>query len=175
MAYQEQAHLLDPYLERLVDPVVAQFKSAIANVSSSQHTLHPENAGLIAILLYYYVKFRGFKTISGNISHHAEDCVLTQNSARFFPHEIEDLSIALDFLSKNESIVQQPEQWPLRYIMLLWLSLICRLPFDLAQFDEPETVGKTASDLEAVAKTYLDKAGVEREGAAILLARLYAR
>lgn len=59
--------------------------------------------------------------------------------------------------------------------MLLWLSLICRLPFDLAQFDEPETLGKTASDLEAVAKINLDRAGVEREGAATLLSRLYAR
>lgn len=49
------------------------------------------------------------------------------------------------------------------------------LPFDLAQFDDPESVGKTASDVETVAKSYLNRAGVERQGAAILLARLYAR
>lgn len=59
--------------------------------------------------------------------------------------------------------------------MLLWLSLICMLPFDLAQFDEPENLGKTASDLEGVAKIHLDNAGIERVGAAVLLARLYAR
>lgn len=59
--------------------------------------------------------------------------------------------------------------------MLLWLSLICMLPFDLAQFDEPESLGKTARDLEDAAKSHLGKAGVEREGAAIMLARLYAR
>ncbi len=59
--------------------------------------------------------------------------------------------------------------------MLLWMSLICMLPFDLAQFDDPESVGKTASDVETVAKSYLNRAGVERQGAAILLARLYAR
>lgn len=49
------------------------------------------------------------------------------------------------------------------------------LPFDLTQFDEPESLGKTATDIESVAKTNLDKAGIEREGAAILLSRLYAR
>ena len=59
--------------------------------------------------------------------------------------------------------------------MLLWLSLICMLPFDLAQFDEPDSIGKTARDLEDIAKSHLSKAGVEREGAAIMLARLYAR
>ena len=49
------------------------------------------------------------------------------------------------------------------------------LPFDLAQFDEPEAIGKTASDMEFVAKSYLDKAGVEREGAAVMLSRFYSR
>ena len=96
-------------------------------------------------------------------------------AARFFPHEIGDLSIALTFLVDNKDVSDEQERWPLRYVMLLWLSLICMLPFDLAQFDEPENVGKTASDIESVAKSYLGKAGVEREGAATLLARLYAR
>ncbi|PSR74805.1 hypothetical protein PHLCEN_2v9519 [Hermanssonia centrifuga] len=39
----------------------------------------------------------------------------------------------------------------------------------------PENLGKTASDLEEVAKSYLGKAGLEREGAAILLSRFYSR
>lgn len=96
-------------------------------------------------------------------------------AARFFPHEIADLSIALNFLTRADGPVHESWQWALRYIMLLWLSLICMLPFDLAQFDEPESVGKTAQDLENVAKSYLGKAGVEREAAAIMLSRLYAR
>ena len=49
------------------------------------------------------------------------------------------------------------------------------LPFDLAQFDEPEVLGQTALNLEEVAKAHLGKAGVEREGAAVMLARLYTR
>lgn len=81
----------------------------------------------------------------------------------------------MNFMQQNDALLNDHEEWPLRYVMLLWLSLICMLPFDLAQFDEPQSIGKTTADLEGVAKRYLAKAGVEREGAAILFARLYAR
>ncbi|KAG8909114.1 hypothetical protein FRC00_010736 [Tulasnella sp. 408] len=64
--------------------------------------------------------------------------------------------------------------WETRYIVLLWLSLVAMLPFDLAQFDRGNP-GSTFERLEAAGKTNLDKAGLEREGAALLLARLYAR
>jgi hypothetical protein len=66
-------------------------------------------------------------------------------------------------------------EWPLRYMVLIWLSLICMLPFDLAQFDDADRPGYTATALETSAKTYLGKAGLEREGAAILLSRLFMR
>jgi len=65
--------------------------------------------------------------------------------------------------------------WSLRYVVLLWLSLVCRIPFDLEQFDEVGQHGRTANMIESIAKEYLDKAGLEREGAAILLARFYTR
>lgn len=68
-----------------------------------------------------------------------------------------------------------PLMWPLRYVALLWLSLVCRIPFDLEQFDEVHHTGRTADSLEFIAKKYLDKAGLEREGAAILLSRFYMR
>jgi len=66
--------------------------------------------------------------------------------------------------------------WPTRYIVLLWLSLICRLPFDLANFDAEGTDQKsTAQVVEDIGRQYLDKAGLEKDGAALLLARLYSR
>jgi hypothetical protein len=68
-----------------------------------------------------------------------------------------------------------PSQWSLRYVVLLWLSLVSRIPFDLEQFDEQGCQGQTFSALEATGKQYLDKAGLEREGAAVLLSRLYMR
>lgn len=98
-----------------------------------------------------------------------------RNIVRFFPHEIADLSIALDYILMPDGPSQQLSQWPLRYVVLLWLSLICMIPFDLSQFDEPADIGKTASHIESIGKEFLGKAGLEREGAAMLLSRFYMR
>lgn len=72
-------------------------------------------------------------------------------------------------------IVESRWHWPVRYVMLLWLYIICLIPFDLAQFDEVDKIGQTAKTLESVAKTYLGAAGLEKEAAALLLSRLYIR
>jgi tubulin-specific chaperone D len=65
--------------------------------------------------------------------------------------------------------------WHLRYVILIWLHLICMIPFDLCQFDESDEAGRTANRLESLAKSYIGKAGLERDGAALLLSRLYMR
>jgi len=81
----------------------------------------------------------------------------------------------LDFAQLPDGLLNHPDQWTLRYIILLWLYIICIIPFDLVQFDDPVHIGRTANSLEILAKRYLGRAGVEREGAALLLARLYVR
>ena len=62
--YQEQAYLLDPFLERLVSPVVEQFKLSVSNISSSKNNQGSQNIARVAFLLYCYVTIRGHKTIS---------------------------------------------------------------------------------------------------------------
>lgn len=94
---------------------------------------------------------------------------------RFFPHEIADLSIALDYMRLPNGLVHESSQWALRYVILLWLYLICMIPFDLVQFDEAENIGATATAIESIAMTYLGRAGLEREAAVLLLSRLYTR
>jgi len=49
------------------------------------------------------------------------------------------------------------------------------IPFALDQFDESHEQGKTAEAIEGIAKRFLGRAGVEREGAALVLSRLYTR
>lgn len=85
------------------------------------------------------------------------------------------MPIVLNFMLLQSSFVQHPSQWALRYTMMLWLSLVSMLPFDLAQFDDEAKPGHTARSLELVGKTYLGKAGLERQGAALFLSRLYMR
>ena len=49
------------------------------------------------------------------------------------------------------------------------------IPFGLDQFDEVRERGKTADAIEGIGKRFLGRAGVEKEGAALVLSRLYAR
>lgn len=106
---------------------------------------------------------------------HDSESFHDQKVVRFFPHEIADLSIALEFLLLPQGLTRDPNQWTLRYVVLIWLSLICMIPFDLAQFDEVGKDDYTASLIESSARELLGKAGLEREGAALLLSRLYTR
>ncbi|KAJ7600517.1 TBCD protein [Mycena floridula] len=154
--YQEQSFLLDPFLESLVVPVVDCLKSHAKSSVSDKVSPSPARIERLSLLLYGYIKCRGYKTIT-----------------RFFPHEIADLSIAVEYMLMKSTLVREPAQWALRYSVLLWLALICMIPFDLAQFDEIE--GHTAMSLESLAKEFLGRAGLEREGAAFLLSRLYMR
>ncbi|KAJ2930914.1 hypothetical protein H1R20_g6182, partial [Candolleomyces eurysporus] len=157
--YQEQSYLLDPYLDQLVKPVVERVKYLTRTVVAEPgRTVSRSRVQYLTLLIYHYIKFRGYKTI-----------------VRFFPHEVDDLGVALNCLRLEDEIVQAQHQWDLRYVLLLWLSLICKIPFNLSQFDEPDSVGQTAAAIESLGKQYLDKAGLEREGAALLLSRLYMR
>lgn len=173
--YQEQSYLLDPFLEQLVVPAVEKLKTHTKSLVAKPSTpVSHARLDRVAQLLYGYIKFRGYKTISACL------CLLysTQSEkslVRFFPHEIADLSIVLDYLLLPTGPAQEQTQWALRYIVLLWLSLICMIPFDLVQFDEDDSVGKTADTIESVAKAYLGRAGLERESAALTLSRLYSR
>lgn len=157
--YQEQSYLLDPYLENLVVPV-AECLRAHARTRTSDPAAKSSipRLGRLAELLYNYIKCRGYKTITS-----------------FFPHEIADVTIAIEFMRLPDGPSAEPSQWTLRYVVLLWLSLVCRIPFDLDQFDEDGQTGGTASALESTAMKHLGKAGLEREGAAILLSRYYMR
>ncbi|KAJ6559228.1 TBCD protein [Mycena vulgaris] len=156
--YQEQAHLLDPFLEQLVSPVVECIKRHAAVVAqnsvNAEDNTNPARIERVALLLYNYVKSRGYKTI-----------------IRFFPHEVADLALARACMG---GVARESRQWALRYTVLLWLALICMIPFDLAQFDE-HSDGETADALEGLARGFLNRAGLERDGAALLLARLYTR
>ncbi|KAG1751240.1 TBCD protein [Suillus lakei] len=158
--YQEQSYLLDPYLESLVSPVAECLrKYAMTCVNAQGDQSSRSRVERLADLLHNYIKFRGYKTIT-----------------RFFPHEVADLSIALDFIRLPSGPLKDLNQWGLRYAVLLWLSLICRIPFDLQKFDDDATrSGETANAIELVGKDRLNMAGLEREGAATLLARFYAR
>ncbi|KAH9807429.1 armadillo-type protein [Melampsora americana] len=104
---------------------------------------------------------------------------------RFFPHEILDLSLVLTTFSLPVERSVHPKtlvntlSWEFRYIMLLWLSLICMIPFDLMHFDQipcnQQQGLKTSENIQKTGLTFLNSPGKEREAAALVLARLMLR
>lgn len=111
------------------------------------------------------------------------------SAVRLFPHAVSDLGTLLALfstLSVLELLPQNPTtddkaagpSWELRYVLLLWLSLVVMLPFSL------EGVGGTAVTagapgsqhaIERIGLHYLKQSGKERDAAVVLLARFYSR
>ncbi|SPO20926.1 related to Tubulin-folding cofactor D [Ustilago trichophora] len=170
--YQDQSNLLDPYLERIVSPPVEALQRHVRSLVLSDYVntsdnLSSDSVTRLSKLVYAYTKVRGYKTI-----------------VHYFPHEVADLPATLSFLEQLQRSLENDEEeesskscWELRYVCLLWLSLICMIPFDLAKFDRPgqETHETTSSRIAAVAEHFITSPGKERDAAAVVLGRLFQR
>jgi tubulin-specific chaperone D len=88
-------------------------------------------------------------------------------------HEVADLEPTLQYLLQ---VSNHHDLWETRYILLLWLSLIIMIPFDLKIIDSAAAGQKSLVEtvLEQ-GKMYLCVPGKESEGAAIMLSRLLTR
>ncbi|KAM7371736.1 hypothetical protein PAMP_008946 [Pampus punctatissimus] len=105
--YQEQPHLLDPHLEWLL-------KMILEFIRSEQSP--PSLVHLSFKFLYIICKVRGYKIFM-----------------QLFPHEVADVQPVLDLLSRQDP--KDTETWETRYMLLLWLSMTCLIPFDLSRLD----------------------------------------
>ncbi|KND02583.1 uncharacterized protein SPPG_03041 [Spizellomyces punctatus DAOM BR117] len=165
--YQEQPHLLDPHLQRLVQPVVFKLRDTIT-VWHERHERDKEGIMLVKVArclypffryLYVLTKVRGYKTI-----------------VKFFTHEVADLEPVLAFLETMDGTLQDPLLWEARYVLLLWLSLLSMIPFDLRNVDSGASSGQSLVErIKTLSRSYLYAVGKEHEGGAILLMRLLTR
>ncbi|KAK0530433.1 hypothetical protein OC842_003936 [Tilletia horrida] len=175
--YQEQPYLLDPYLDELVSaPVQALQKIIRSDRDAASEQLYSARLQELAVLIYWYTKIRGDKVIT-----------------RFFPHEVDDLLpviVSLERLISTSNSTPTSKQaqpprnavWELRYVLLLWLSLVCMIPFDLRQLDE---VARQTSDatsnssvaerIESLGRNFLASPGKERDAAAVMMGKLFQR
>ena len=113
--------------------------------------LHP-----LMRIVYILTKVRGHKTV-----------------VKFFPHEVKDLEPAFDLLQKHSD---SNENWETTYVLLLWLSIISRVPFNLASIDTQEGEGGALLDrIMSAAMAFLDQPSKSRDGAAVLIAQLLTR
>ncbi|XP_068120196.1 tubulin-specific chaperone D-like [Hyperolius riggenbachi] len=151
--YQEQPHLLDSHLEWMLELLL----EIIQDKSSSPDLFH-----LAFKFLYIISKVRGYKTF-----------------LRLFPHEVVDVHPVLEMLRAQN--LADHETWETRYMLLLWLSMTCLIPFDLSRLDgnlsteEGQKRQSTMDTILEVAKSYLLVSDKARDGAAVLVSKFITR
>ncbi|NXF81871.1 TBCD protein, partial [Sclerurus mexicanus] len=151
--YQEQPHLLDHHLEGMMNSLL----DIVRDKGSPPPLVH-----LAFKFLYIITKVRGYKRF-----------------LPLFPHEVRDLQPVLDMLGEQNP--RDSETWETRYMLLLWLSMICLIPFDLARFDgnlvseEGKARQPTMDRILEIAKCYLVVSDKARDAAAVLVSKFIVR
>ncbi|XP_067044336.1 tubulin-specific chaperone D-like [Acropora muricata] len=154
--YQEQPHLLDPNLESLVQ----KLQNIVRDSSNPAKVIRQAFK-----YLYLITKVRGPKYV-----------------VRLFAHEVADVEPVLGMLSQQNP--QDHETWETRYVLLLWLSIVCMIPFDMARFDglhKEEAVGVVERRRPVVeriletAKAYLAVPDKSRDSAALVISKFVTR
>ena len=160
----------------MIEPVVIRIR---ANISSTSAMEAQSKCAWLFQYLYYLTKTRGYKTV-GRFwkSHSLKDVYIywLRDPVKFMTHEVSDLEPMVDFMNAQE--IKDGTCWETRYVCLIWLSIICMVPFDLRKIDS----GLVASGQQSlinrlldIHKRYLGCTGKERDASSILVARLLSR
>ncbi|XP_069510643.1 tubulin-specific chaperone D isoform X2 [Ambystoma mexicanum] len=151
--YQEQPHLLDPHLEWMLNLLL----DTVQDENSPPALSH-----LAFKFLYLISKVRGYKIF-----------------LRLFPHEVVNVHPVLDMLAAQNP--KDHETWESRYMLLLWLSMTCLIPFDLSRLDGniASEIGPTRMSIMDqilhVAEFYLVVSDKARDAAAVLVSKFITR
>ncbi|XP_012511897.1 PREDICTED: tubulin-specific chaperone D [Propithecus coquereli] len=151
--YQEQPHLLDPHLEWMMNLLL----DMVRDKTSPTALMH-----LAFKFLYIITKVRGYKIF-----------------LRLFPHEVADVEPVLDMFAGQDP--KDHETWETRYMLLLWLSVTCLIPFDLSRLDgnlltQPGQARMSIMDrILQIAQSYLVVSDKARDAAAVLVSRFITR
>ena len=127
-----------------------------SNLSSRDILIINESNSIIncAFRIVYTLSIvRGYKTI-----------------VRYLPHEVTDLEPTLMYLLAIDQ--NKLTLWHARYVLCIWLSIIVRVPFDLNSID---SFGDMIDNIINTVKIYLQRSEKSREGAAVLISRLFSR
>ncbi|XP_037544964.1 tubulin-specific chaperone D [Nematolebias whitei] len=151
--YQEQPHLLDPHLEWMMNMLL----DLIRNDNSPPSLVH-----LSFKLLFIMCNVRGYKIFM-----------------QLLPHEVSDVQPVLDLMSRQDP--NDLKTWQTRYMLLLWLSMTCLIPFDLSRLDGhlESNGGKTREptmyQILNIAKSYLLVDDSPRTAASVLVSKFMTR
>ncbi|KAG0005138.1 hypothetical protein BGZ65_011884 [Modicella reniformis] len=159
--YQYQSYLMDPYMEDMTSILIAPIRKVVYDTTVGDLKGQPMNEqGTEAFyMLYIICKTRGYKTI-----------------VKFLPHEVSDIEPVFEFLKMQDN---RKAAWETRYMLLVWLSLMCMIPFDLRSIDSQASKASDriplVDQMLDAGKSYLDRAGKDRDASSLFLARLLTR
>eukprot|EP00249_Psilotum_nudum_P020538 c27747_g1_i1 orf=323-4195(+) len=170
--YQEQSQLLEPHLESMVCPLM----QILCNQSSgNSKTPDMKVVKKVCSIVYTLVSICGHKTV-----------------VKFFPHQTSDLEFAVALLEichgeiPETSVLREEStgQWETKCILLLWLSILVLIPFEIASVDTSladqnvsnvNDIPPLVERIIQICKDYLANPGPMREMAGVLLSRLLTR
>ena len=179
--YQEESAILDPSLNDMVNPLMEGVREIIKkrelfvqekNNNSKSPTAKNGSSGFpyqrfispslhrIFQIIYCLCKVRGYKRV-----------------VRLMPVEVQDVEPTMHILLSQDQ--NDYTTWETRYVLLLWLSMLVMVPFDLTTIDS-----SLGNDLEnsaeegliqgmvSLCKHYLGDPGPTRDAAAVCLSKL---
>ena len=78
---------------------------------------------------------------------------------KFLPHEVADLEPAFQFLKMQT----KRSPWETRYILFIWLSLMCMIPFDLKSIDSQASKDSSRVGITILSRMILTAQRVQLE------------
>ena len=182
--YQEQPMILGPYIEEMVQPLMSCLAEVVHNLDNNinnnnnnidnnfikSKTMSHFHA--TCSCLYIVCRVRGYKHVS-----------------KHFPHEVSQLENCILLLQIQNR--KDYETWHSRYIVLLWLRMLCLIPFDICTVDSTlklkssssdtpgtggaETSSKVVTVIRSLCQDFLEEPGPTREAASFCLSALLTR
>ena len=146
--YQEQPHLIDPFLKDLISKLLNLIRDSNRLNSLAFHTSFK--------YLYHLSKVRGFKVI-----------------VRYLPHEVDDVEPVIHMINLQCNL--KFDNWQTKYILLIWLSVLVLLPFHLERFDAIKGDHSLMEQIYKIILSNLCEPGKYSDACAYLAAKFLTR
>ena len=108
--YQEDSVLLDPHVPDITGPLIQVVSDHVKGKTVVDHS----KLRLICSILYVVSKVCGYRSMSGS---------------NVFPHHVSFLE---PLINATESLFNLDSQWEIKFVLLLWLSVLLLLPFNFS-------------------------------------------
>eukprot|EP00095_Tigriopus_kingsejongensis_P012338 maker-scaffold198_size266703-snap-gene-0.21 protein:Tk12338 transcript:maker-scaffold198_size266703-snap-gene-0.21-mRNA-1 annotation:"tubulin-specific chaperone d" len=148
--YQEQPHLIDPFFPQWIRRLLILIR---------ENPGQPEAGSL------------GTRHAAAALAAHIIKVRKDKVAVRQFPHEVSDVEPVLALLEAEHGL----ERWETVYVLLLWLSMLVLIPFDMGRFDSGAEVVSLRRRIDAVTRQYLVATVRAQNAAAMLASKFFTR